>query len=635
MTASLLNIGSSALAAAQASIATTSHNIANVNTAGYSRQEAVLQTAGGQYTGSGFFGNGVQVDTVRRIYDAFLAKASQSASATSQADQVRAQGLNALDSLFADPDTGVGAAVDALFSAAGDLAARPSDLSTRQAFVSSAASLATRLSSLGSQIVSQQADADTQLKTDATQVNSQIADIARLNGQIALAQSTGQAPNDLLDQRDAALQTLNSLIETHSVAQSDGTINLFTANGAPLLVGSSASQLNAVPDPSDASHLALSLTVAGQTQWMDRSSLGGGALGGLITLRDVDLQSALDETGRLAQVISSAVNGQQALGVDMNGQPGAPIFSTPSPQTIPDSRNTGAATLSASIVDASALQARDYTVAWDGSNYNITRTSDGQTTSFASLPATLDGVSFASSGAPANGDRWTVRPTAPAATAFQALTVSPRQVATGYAASVQPAAGNTGSVQAAQFDVVRSDPANAQAVSIVFNNPPTTVNITGLASGNLTNVPYTPGQPMPPAPADYNGWRITLDGTPAAGDAFNVGPNPSPAADNRNALALGTLASQPLVDGATINDAYANLIADVGLRTQSAQDNATVSQAIEQDATTRQQSASGVNLDEEAANLLRFQQAYQASAKIIQASQTLFDALLAATATTA
>jgi len=635
MTASLLNIGSSALAAAQASIATTSHNIANVNTAGYSRQEAVLQTAGGQYTGSGFFGNGVEVDTVRRIYDAFLAKAAQSASATSQADQVRADGLNSLDSLFSNPDTGVGAAVDSLFSAAGDLAARPSDLSTRQAFVSAASSLATRISSLGSQIASQQSDVDTQLKTDADQVNSQIADIARLNSQIAQAQSSGQPPNDLLDQRDADLQSLNSLIETHAVAQSNGTINLFTANGSPLLVGNSASKLSAVADPTDASHLALSLTTAGQTQYMDRSSLGGGALGGLLTLRDVDLQSALDETGRLAQVVSSAVNNQQALGVDMNGQPGAPIFSTPSPQSIPDARNTGAATLSASIVDPSALQASDYNVAWDGSNYNITRMSDGQTSSFSSLPATLDGVSFSASGAPASGDRWVVRPTAPAATGITALTVSPRQVATGYAASAQPGAGNTGSAQATQFDVVRADPANAQAVSIVFNNPPTTVNITGLASGNLANVPYTPGQPMPPAPADYNGWRITLDGTPAAGDTFNVGPNPSPASDNRNALALGTLASQPLVDGATINDAYANLIANVGLVTQAAQDNSQVSQAVEQDATSRQQAASGVNLDEEAANLLRYQQAYQASAKIIQTSQTLFDSLLTATATTA
>jgi flagellar hook-associated protein 1 len=168
-------------------------------------------------------------------------------------------------------------------------------------------------------------------------------------------------------------------------------------------------------------------------------------------------------------------------------------------------------------------------------------------------------------------------------------------------------------------------------VAITFNNPPTTFNVTGLAGGNLSNVPYTPGQRVPAAPADYNGWALSLDGAPAAGDTFNIKPMTAPGSDNRNALALNGLSRLGLVGGATINEAYAALLGDVGNRVQSGQDSLDVSNRLQADAIGRQQSVAGVNLDEEAANLLRYQQAYQASARIIQASQSLFDALLSAT----
>jgi flagellar hook-associated protein 1 FlgK len=168
-------------------------------------------------------------------------------------------------------------------------------------------------------------------------------------------------------------------------------------------------------------------------------------------------------------------------------------------------------------------------------------------------------------------------------------------------------------------------------VAITFNNPPTTFNVTGLASGNLANVPYTPGQRVPPAPADYNGWAMVIDGAPAAGDVFNVKPATSPASDNRNALALGSLAKLGLVAGASLNEAYAALLGDVGTRVQSGRETAEVSSRLQAEAVDRQQNVSGVNLDEEAANLLRYQQAYQAAARIIQASQSLFDSLLSAT----
>ncbi len=630
MSSSLLNIGSRALSAAQGSLTTISHNIANANTVGYSRQEAVLSTAGGQYTGSGFFGNGVDLTTVQRQYDQFLTSAVQTAGSVSGADAARASGLQALDTVFADNTQGIGASLDSLFSAAGDLANRPADLSARQVVIARADSLAQRVGSVGGQIADLISEANGRLAQDASQVNTKLSAIARLNAQIVLAQGQGQPPNDLLDQRDTAVQALGALLSVKTVAQTDGSLSLFTTEGAPLLVGQQQATLTGAPDPDDPSRTALKLTSGNTTQWLDQAGLGGGSLAGTLRLRDEDLGGALNQVGRIAQVLASAFNSQQALGVDMDGQPGAALFKVPGPTTLAAGSNTGSGTLAATITDPSALQASDYDVRWDGAAYQITRLSDGQSQSAGTLPATIDGLQFAGNGTPASGDHWQVRPFAAAATGLAAQPLSARQLATGYAATVQPAAGNQGGVTAASFAVTRAASDNALPVTITFNNPPTSFNVIGLASGNLSNIPYSSGQKLP-ASGDWNGWSLTLAGTPVAGDSFAVGATGTPGADNRNALALAGLAQGGLVGGATLNETYASLLGDVGSRVQSGQAAADVSAQLQQEAVARQQNVSGVNLDEEASNLLRFQQAYQASARIIQASQSLFESLLSAT----
>lgn len=631
MTSSLLNIGSRALSAAQGSLATVSHNIANANTAGYSRQQAQLATAGAQYTGAGFFGRGVDLTTVRRQYDQFLTAAVQSAGSASAADAARASALQALDGVFGDGELGIGASLDAFFSAAGDLANRPADLATRQVFVARADQLAQRLTSIGGQVAALRAEADGRLAPEAAQVNNRLDEISRLNTRIVLAQGSGHAPNDLLDQRDAAVQALGQFLSVQVVAQDDGSLNLFTTDGATLLVGQQQAKLEALPDPEDASRHALRLTLGTVSQWLDAGALGGGSLAGTLRFRDEDATAVLDQVGRIAQVLASATNAQQALGVDMDGQPGAPLFNVPGPQSRPASTNTGSGVIAAAVTDAGALQASGYEVRWDGAAYQVTRLADGLVRSTAGLPATLDGLQFSAGGTPAAGDRWQVQPFAAAATGLAARPLSARQVATAYAATVQADAGNTGGVRASGFEVVRASGDNTLPVRITFNDPPTTFNVTGLAGGDLAGVPYAPGQRVPAAPADYNGWSLTLDGTPAAGDGFSVGATRTPAADNRNALALAGLARDGLAGGATLNESYAALLGEVGSRTQATQAAADVSARLQEEASARQQAVAGVNLDEEAADLLRFQQAYQASARIIQASQSLFESLLSAT----
>lgn len=626
---SLLNIGTRSLAAAQGALSTISHNIANVNTPGYSRQEAVLSTASGQFTGSGFFGRGVDLTTVRRQYDQFLMGAVQSNTAQASADAAHSDAMAQLDSLFSDPELGIGAAVDGLFSAAGDLGNRPADTSVRQAFVARADQLAQRVTAVGSQLNEMGQLADLRLTQSVSQVNQRLTEIKNLNNQIAQSQTSGHAPNDWLDQRDVALKALNELIGVSTVTSSDGSINLFGANGAPLLVGNQQSELQAVPDPADASRLSLQLKVGAITQPLDGQSLGGG-ISGLVRFRSDDLANAMNQVGRLAVVLADSFNTQQSLGVDATGVPGRALFTVPQPVTRANSANSGTNTITATVSNSADLQPSDYQVDWNGTAYTITRLSDGQTTSTAIVPATMDGLTFTSSGPITPGNSYTIQPYAAAAKGLSAQPLLPREIATGYAATVESAATNSGNASVRQFQVNRQTTDTTLPVTIAFNNPPTTFNVTGLASGNLTNVPYTPGQRVPAAPADYNGWSLTLDGPAAAGDSFVVKKTLSPANNNGNALALGRLADAALVDGATLNESYATLVGDVGIRIQSARDSANVSSRLLGEATSRQANVSGVNLDEEAANLLRYQQAYQASAKIIQASQQLFDTLLSA-----
>lgn len=550
---SLLNIGTRSLAAAQGQLTTISHNIANANTAGYSRQEAMLATSSGEMTGAGFFGRGVDIRSVQRRYDQFLTTAAQATGSQSAADAARADALSQLDAVFGDSDLGVGAALDNLFSATGDLANRPTDSATRQAFLARADQFAQRVTSVGTQLMDLQSTADSQLRATVTQVNDRLSEIRRLNEDIARLSTSGQPPNDLLDQRNQAIQSLGQLMAVRTIEADDGSLNIFSPNGAQLLVGSHQSVLRAATDPSQPDRVSLQLELgAGAAQWMDEASLGGGRLAGLLQFRDQDLAAARSQLAALAQSVADGFNTQHALGVDASGQGGAALFAV--------------------AADTTGL-----------------------------------------------------------AVGLTARALSPAQLATGYAAMPEAGAANTGGARVAAFSIVRATADSALPVTLTFNNPPTTFNVTGLAGGNLANVPYTPGMGIPASPSDYNGWRLTLQGAAAAGDTFEVKPNASPRADNRNALALGALARQRDGAGLTFNEAYASLVADVGNRVQGAREMAGVSAAMHDEASARLASASGVNLDEEAADLLRFQQAYQASAKIIQASQTLFDALLAAT----
>lgn len=622
----LLSVGQSALLAAYAQLRTAGHNVANANTPGFTRQEALLATAGGQYGGSGFLGQGVDIVTVQRRYDRFLAAELASSTALAAADSARAGQLGRLDHLLADTDNGIGVAIDELNAALADLVNRPADASARQIVLARADALALRMRTVDAQLQQLGHEADERIGHAASLATDLLGRIAGLNERIAANAGTGHAPNDLLDERDRLLLDLNGFLKAGVYTQDDGTVSVFAAGGEALVAGNRAAILRAEPDPLDPSRQRVVLALGATGLPMTATTLGGGSIAGLLHFRDQDLQAARARIGQLAGAIAAAFNRQQSLGADASGVAGQPLFASGEPRSTAASTNTGSARIVASVVDGTQLAASDYQIRHDGVQYLVTRSADGLERSYATLPQTVDGLRIGlASGVPAAGDRFELRSATTIAAGFERALSSGAGLATGYAVSAAGAASNTGSVSVSAFAVNAADANLAQPVTLTFTASGT-FDVSGAGTGNPTGVAWSPGQPI-----DYNGWTLALQGTPQPGDRIEIVPTGDPSVDNRNARAMIGLADQPLADGARFNEAFAALLADVGTRTQSAQASESVSTRLLGDAQAAQAQVSGVNLDEEAARLMQYQQMYQAAAKVIQAAQTMFDTLLQAT----
>jgi flagellar hook-associated protein 1 FlgK len=632
MSGSLVGIALTGLNSAQGGLVTTGHNISNVNTPGYSRQQAVQATNLAQGSGSGYFGRGSNIEDVRRSYDEFLTMQTRSAQASAAHWDTALSQLQPVDSLLADDAVGLNSVLAGFFGGVQAVAVNPSDVAARQSMLSAGQSLAGRVRDLSDHLDVLRSNTDQQIESTVTSVNSLASRIAELNDRIALASGIGtaggiiHAPNDLLDQRDSLLSDLNKLVRANSVEQDDGTLNVFLATGQALVVGTLANTLKTASDSLDPEKLAVGVKTGNQLLTFRTADLEGGALGGLVAFREGTLDTARNALGRIAMVLANSFNQQNKLGLDRTGQYGGDFFAAGSPQVNTATTNSGSAQLSAAVADYSALTTSNYRVQYDGSNWNVTRLSDANVTSFATLPQTVDGVTISvASGAAAAGDSFLVLPTRNGAAGFAALLTNPDRIAA--AAPIRTAASgtNTGSatVSAGQANGPVANANLQQNVTITFTGPGT-FDVSGTGTGNPAGVSYTPG-----APITYNGWTIMIDGTPASGDTFTVSANTGGTGDSRNALLLANLQTGTLVEGnATLDQAYGRLVSEVGNATHEADISATAQKRLLTEVQARQQSVSGVNLDEEAANLLRYQQAYQAAGKLVSIANVLFDTLL-------
>jgi flagellar hook-associated protein 1 FlgK len=628
---SLMSIGQTAMFASYAQIATTSNNISNANTPGYSEQQVQLASAAGQQTSAGFFGQGVDVATVTRTYNQFLTGQANATNSSSAADTASLTQLTQLESLFGTGTSGIGYAAGQLLNSFVDIANTPSDSSSRQVTLSKASQLASMFQSAGSQVSAIQSGIVQTVQTSLATVNGLATQVAALNKQIAAVQSSGQPPNDLLDQRDRLVNQIGNYVNVTTLPASDGTLSVFVGGGQSLVLGGSANALSTVADPYDASKVQVAVGAPGMALVTLPSSLiSGGSIGGLLKVQNTDIPAANNLLGQMATAISSAMNQQQALGLDLSGKPGAPIFSVAAPQALPASTNTGNASIGITVSDATQVQASDYKLSFDGSNYSLTRLSDNTTaagspftTAQLAAGVTVDGTTLQlNSGAASAGDSFVLRPVGRAAQTMQTVLVDPSGIAAAAPFVASTAAANRGTAAVASLTAVSTGYNPALTANINFTSNTGNYNWT-LSDGTSGTGTWSAGNPIA-----LNGFRLQLNGVPASGDAITVVPTASVGSNNGNAQAFFNMATTAIVAGQNVTNAYASVIANIGVRVQSATAASTASSAAAASAKTAAANNSGVNLDEEASRLIQFQQSYQAAAKVLQVAQSLFTSLL-------
>ncbi|TAM87447.1 MAG: flagellar hook-associated protein FlgK [Candidimonas sp.] len=539
----------SGLAAAQARLATASHNLDNATTPGYNRQQVITTSAGGVNAGSGYIGQGVSVQTVQRSVSNFINQQLNGAQTRASALQTFGTQIAQVNNLFADRTVGLYPTLQNFFSGIQGVASTPADPSARQEALGSATALVGQFNSTNDFLNAQRADINGQVQTTVNQINASVARIQTLNQQIVAAtgNSGGQPPNDLLDARDQEVADLNKLVNV-TVYNQNGQYTVTVGNGQLLLAGGTQFNLVAAPSQSDPSETSVFASIpsgpGGVTSLspISETTLSGGALGGLLTYRRETLDPVQQQVGMLATGLALSVNAVQTSGLDAEGNPGKPMFAIGNPGVIQNAKNTGSATVSATLAanNAQALQPSNYTLSFDGTNYTITRNSDGSTlyrgASVSGVP--VDGTVLSVTGSAHAGDTWQIAP-------------------------VQQGAGTI-----------------ALAIS--------------------------------------------------TGDQIAAADSSGGSANGNNALAMAQLQSNKTLNGGLVSfsDAYSTLVNQVGEQTQQNTNDQTSQNSLVTQNYNAQQSVSGVNVDEEYVNIQQYQNQYQAAAKLVQVSNTLFAALL-------
>lgn len=641
--AGLINIGVTAVNNAQVALLTAQHNIANANTPGFNRQEILPTTNFAQATGAGFIGQGAHVESVRRVYSEYLGNQVLSASTQAQFSDAFLSQVSQIDNLLADTNAGLSSTLQNFFKGANTVAANTTSIAARQALLSGGETLVTRFQSLSNRLDEIRSGVDTQLAAQVTSINSYSSQIAALNQSIVDSQGfSNQPPNDLLDQRDQAIAKLNEIVKVSIAKQTDGSYNVFIGTGQTLVIGTKASTLSLRNDPLDPGKKNVNYTFGNSfVPIPDLSLENGGALGGLLAFRSTSLEIAQNSLGRIALGLAQSFNNQHQLGQDLNGNLGGNFFNiaASSPLIKGDANNTGSLAFTTTSINAGNLTTSNYLVNFNGTTYTLTDSATNTATSGLSNAGLITalsnvGITLTTSGTPNSGDRFLILPTRNGARDISVALTDPNTIAA--AAPIRTAASsvNTSSAKISRgtVDTTTQPPLNVNlqaSVTITFTAPGA-FSVAGTGTGAPTGVVYTSGGNI-----SYNGWTVQINGTPATGDVFTISSNTGGVGDNRNAVALaGLQLSKTLANNASGNPttsyqgAYAQLVSTVGNDTQRTNNNSTAQQALLSTNIQTQQSLSGVNLDEEAANLLRFQQAYQAAAKIIQISSSLFDTIL-------
>lgn len=679
---SLINIGMSGLNAAQGSLSTLSNNIANANTSGYSRQQTTQVSNASQQFGGVFIGSGTTLADVRRVYNEFLDTQLQNSTALSSDAKAYLDQIGSIDKMLSDKSTGIGTALNSFFSAMQTSSANPNDMSARQLLLTSAQTLSNRFNAISGQLNQQNDNVNSQLTNLTGQANQLTKSIADLNKQINQASGPGGvgAPANLLDARNEAVRSLNELVGV-KVTERDGIYNVTTGTGQPLVMGDVASTLSAVPSKDDKSQYGIQLTNG--TSKMDMSSvISGGAIGGLLRYRSDVLMPAMSDLGRTALVVADAINSQLGQGLDANGQFGASLFGDINSAIAITQRSLGASgnsagsgNLNVTITDTSKLSTFGYKVTFSSDkDYTVLR-SDGKSMGpfdITAKPPEIDGFTLALDGrGPVGaGDSFVVSPTRTGASNITTQLTDANKLA--YAGPLVGSAGKsnggTGALSAPTLskrldihggaDTAQLETAISQAkdIKLVFSKPAadgtqayTVTDAQGTEIGKGTIVPGQDNKitiDVPMRDADGNvltgadgkprtfGVDTTISGAPAANDSFGITFNSAGKSDNRNAKELLNLQTKSTVGvsdgntGVSMITAYSSLVSFVGGKASQAGVDNTATSAVLSQAKNSRNSVSSVNLDDEAGDMIKFQQYYTASSQIIKAAQETFSTLI-------
>ena len=549
----ILGTALSGLMAFQRSLDTTSHNIANVNTDGYSRQRVELSTKPAEFTGAGYIGQGVNIATVSRSYDQFITNQLTSSTSAFAETNTLSTLASQVDNIIANEATGLSPALKSFFNAVNEVANDPSSLPVRQVMTSEAGSLTQQFNMLSSQFEDLRKQTNNQMQATVDDINSFAESIATLNSKIVTDSSrtsSEQLPNDLLDQRDALLAKVAEKISVSTITQQDGSISVFIGKGQSLVLGVSAAKLSLAGSSTDPGHKEI--LIGGQEI---SKQITGGELSGALKFRDEVLDPAQQQLGLVAAGFAVEFNKLHATGFDLNGDTGTDMFSLGTPvltiPVTPNSNNVGSGSVTATYdpLTIGQLTPSDYRLDYNGTAYSLTRLSDNTLITlpgtFPGTPASVEGMTITQAVPPTGVSSFLIRPTFDAAKKMTVLITDPVKIA---------AAGTTGGS----------------------------------------------GSPIP--------------------------------GDNTVALSLADLEKKSVLLGgkATFNDAYGQLVAKVGTLTHAAKISSSAQEVLFNQAKQTRENLAGVNLDEEAANLIKFQQSYQAAAQVISIANSLFDTLIGA-----
>lgn len=675
MSTGIYSIGVSGIAAAQLALLTTEHNVVNASTPGYTRQRTVQATNIAMNTGAGAIGQGVHVQTVERMYDSFMtAQINTSQAKLSEIGAYYGQ-IKQIDNLLADPSAGLSPALQDFFSGVQDVATNPASLSSRQAMISSAEVLSSRFQSMATRLEEMGAEVNGRIQVAVSSINSYSTQIAEVNQRIVISESSyGQPANDLLDQRDQLIGDLNKLIKVTTSENGDGSLNVFVGSGQQLVVGNQAMRMTAINSSADASKVVVGLQTAGTgSQELPESLITGGELGGLVRFRSETLGNATNELGRVAASVALTFNAQNALGQDLSGAVAGDtgfvgnLFSIPQPKVVANALNTGSGSIAATFSAPTAptgpnysgnfstnLTSSDYEVKFGALGaFTVTRLSDNQM--IPTVPSSgvgvvsFEGVTLNITVVGQNGDKFQIQPLKDVAGNIgidSRIAADPRLIAAAAPTRVDLPIGNVGSMKMSQGVVgvgydISGLPLTLTAAKATL---PATGNVlqgvsaawtatysngttaSGLAGAEINLLSGTETL----ASISFSGMSFEISGAPVVGDTFVIQRNTSGVQDGRNALLLGKLQTQNTVAGgtATFQTAYAELVSGNGVKTRELKVTGEAQQALLDQAEANRDALSGVNLDEEAANMIRFQQAYQASAKLLEVGKTLFDTIL-------